>query len=230
MMKCQGVAEKLSEYVDQFLPEGQSEEMSAHFESCRDCHRMLVEMREMRGALLQATPRRVPDGLQMSLLVLASRERSRTLTRITWSSRFQEYRSRVQLFVNNLMRPLAIPFAGGFCSALLLFCMLVPNFSPRYKAGADVPLGLYTGASLKSTVFGFSGDVVTLDVDIDDQGRMIDYTVTSGHHWMDNPALRRNIENTLLFVRFKPATGFGQPMSGRVQISFQPASYIDVKG
>ena len=38
MMKCQSVSEKLSEYVDEFLPEGQSEELSAHFESCRNCH------------------------------------------------------------------------------------------------------------------------------------------------------------------------------------------------
>jgi hypothetical protein len=229
-MKCQSVGIRLSEYLDKRLPEEQSVGITAHLRGCSDCSSRLLELQGVRETLRAIPSRPVPQKLHVSLCVAASKERARNLTRRSWTARFRDYRGGVQLWANNLMRPLAIPFAGGLCSALLLFGILVPNFTPNYRKGADVPLGFYTGASLKNTMqYGFSNEVV-LDVEIDDQGRMVDYTVTEGQRWMDDPAIRRTIENSLLFATFTPATTFGQPMSGRVRISFRPLISFDIKG
>lgn len=231
MPKCQSIVDRLSAYVDDRLPGSQSTDVSHHLRECLRCSRELHELQQLRVTMHSVPARKVPPHLTMNLRILASRERARNTRRGVLAFFAQNYEDKLQLWTRNLMRPLAIPFAGGLCAALLLFCMLVPNFSTRYQAGTDVPTGLYTGATLKSTMmFGFSSDEVVLDVDIDDQGRMVDYTVSSGHHWMDDPSLRRTIENNLLFARFTPATTFGQPMSSRVRISFRPRSWIDVKG
>jgi hypothetical protein len=229
-MKCQSVGIKLSEYVDKRIPEKQSLEITAHLKGCSDCYARLLEMEGLRASLRAIPSRPVPEKVHFALRVVASKELARNATRRSWASRLHDLRAGTQLWVNNLMRPLAIPFAGGLCSALLLFGMLVPNFTPHYRQGADVPLGLYTGASLKNTMqYGFSNEVV-LDIEIDDQGRMVDYTVTEGQRWMDDPAIRRTVENSLLFATFTPAITFGQPMSGHVRISFRPRINFDIKG
>lgn len=229
-MKCQSVGVRLSEYLDEGLSEAQSLDLAAHLRGCRECYSRLLELQRMRASLRAVPSRPVPEKLHVSLRVIASKERTRALARRDWSARLEDLTGGCRLWVNNLMRPLAIPLAGGLCSALLLFGMLVPNFAPAYRQGGDVPLGLYTGASLKNTFqYDFSNEVV-LDVEIDDQGRMVDYTVTQGHRWMQDPTIRRAVENNLLFATFTPATNFGQPMSGHVQISFRPRINFDIKG
>lgn len=229
-MKCQSVGVRLSDYVDRRLPEAQSRDLVAHLRECGDCYSRLLEMQRLRASLRAVPARPVPAELTMQLRVAASRECGRNFRRRNWTSRFAEARSGFQLWANNLMRPFAIPFAGGFCSALLLFGILVPTFAPRYRQGPDIPLAFSTGPSLKNTMqFDFSNEVV-LDVDIDDQGRMVDYSVTQGQRWMEDPAIRRTVENSLLFATFTPATTFGQPMSGRVRISFRPRINFDIKG
>ena len=229
-MKCKSVGTRLSEYLDQRVPEPQCLEITFHLRGCSECSAKLLELQGLRTSLRAIPIRPVPRNLHFALRVTASRERARTVVRLTWTGRWRSFREETRLWVNNLMRPLAIPFAGGLCSALLLFGMLVPSFTPNYRQGADVPLGFYTGASMKNTMqYGFANEVV-LDIEIDDQGRMVDYTVTEGQRWMDDPAIRRTIENSLLFATFTPATTFGQPMSGRVRISFRPRINFDIKG
>ena len=46
---------------------------------------------------------------------------------------------------------------------------------------------------------------------------------------LQSPGIRRNIESSLLFTKFTPATTFGQPMSGKIRLSFRNSS-INVKG
>lgn len=229
-MKCQSVDVKLSEYLDECLPQEHSLELAAHLRACGACYGRLQQMQQMRITLRTVASHQIPEEVKVSLRVVASRVQAKNARRNTWAGWWREYRTAFQLWANNLMRPIAIPLAGGLCAALLLFGILVPNFTTHYPIGADVPTGLYTGASLKNTMsYGFSNEVV-LDVEIDDQGRMVDYTVTSGQRWMEDPAIRRMIENNLLFATFIPATTFGQPMSGKVRISFRPRISFDIKG
>jgi hypothetical protein len=179
---------------------------------------------------LRELSRRVPPAtLSSSLRVLASRERNRVLR----GSR-QALADRAQLFFDNLMRPMALPFAGGIFSAVVLFSMwVIPTYPLRGSSTADVPTTLYTQAAVKQTLVppAASGDVI-VDVTVeplpDGTGRMVDYQILYGNV-ANNEALRRSIETFLIFTVFQPATALGQPVLGKIRLSLQ-SSQIDVKG
>ena len=183
------------------------------------------------SSLLRSLRRRQPPPeLTMKLRVLASREvarRQRTLF-----ERVTEWLDHARVSTDNLMRPLALPFAGGVFSAVALFSMcVVPTYPLRVDNRTDVPTMLYTGAVIKGMLpigVASGGDAV-VDVIIDNQGRMVDYTVVSGAAILANAAMRRRLENTLLFTEFVPATAFGKPTSCRVRLSMA-SSRIDVRG
>ena len=176
--------------------------------------------------VLRSLPARVPPAnLRTSLRVMASRERQRILARqIDW-------RDRVNLFVTNLMRPLALPLAGGVFSTVALFGMCItPMYPLRADDSSDVPTGLITEAAVKMTapIGGSCGEVV-VDVIVDEAGRMVDYKIVSGFNVLTTAQVRRSLENRLIFTEFKPMTQFGQPMSGKLRVYFRN-SEIDVKG
>jgi len=166
-----------------------------------------------------------PPGLRISLRVLASRERQRLLSHhINW-------RDRLNLFATNLMRPLALPFAGGIFSTVALFGMcLTPMYPMRSDDSSDVPTALTTEAAVKYTapIGGSCGEVV-VDVTVDESGRMVDYKIVSGFNVLTSAQVRRSLENRLIFTTFQPVTQFGQPMSGRMRLIFGK-SEVDVKG
>jgi hypothetical protein len=180
---------------------------------------------EMLSRTLRSLPRRLPPAdLTSRLRVVASRERLRTIGLNI------AFRDRFRLFVDNLMRPLALPFAGGIFSTVLLFSMcMMPMYSVHASSSSDVPTGLRTDAELLATApIAASPEDVIVDVTIDPEGRMIDYKIVSGNVSRDE-ALRRSIEGTLLLTRFVPATAFGQPVEGRIRLLLW-TSYVDVKG
>lgn len=131
------------------------------------------------------------------------------------------------------MRPLAIPTAGGFVSSFVLFSMLTPAFViPGLSTISlnDVPTGLYTEASVKGLpLLSVSGEDVIVEVTFDELGRVVDFTIPNSPILVKTPGLRGRIESNLLFTQFTPATTFGQPMAGKIRVSFN-TSRIDVKG
>jgi len=182
--------------------------------------------------VLRSLPVRMPPAtLVTSLRVIASRERQRSLKRRNLSAIFASWRERFDLFAEHMLRPLALPFAGGvFCTVILFSMCVVPTFPVRANSTGDVPTILSTQATLKGVgAFAISGDDLVVDITIDDQGRMIDYRVVGGCKVLDNLALKRRLENSLLFTEFTPATSFGQPVAGRIRVSLR-SSQIDVKG
>ena len=187
------------------------------------------ELSRALGALPRRTP---PADLRTTLRVLASRERERRLTRGTFRAAWAALRDRAYLFVNNLMRPLALPLAGGVFSTVVLFSMwMVPTFPVRGETGPDVPTVLSTEAAVKGTAAIAVGDAadVVVDVTVDGDGRMVDYTVVSGKSALTNEIVRRSLENRLLFTEFKSATQFGRPISGKVRLGLR-ANSVEVKG
>jgi hypothetical protein len=79
--------------------------------------------------VLRHLPARTPpSGLRTSLRVLASKERQRLISRqISW-------RDRLNLSITNMMRPLALPLAGGIFSTVALFSICL---GPMYSVRAD---------------------------------------------------------------------------------------------
>ncbi|HUQ93718.1 MAG TPA: zf-HC2 domain-containing protein [Bryobacteraceae bacterium] len=226
---CGRVDRKLSAYVDGALSHADRREMAVHLRECHRCSTRYEELSNTRGALKRIPPASPPGELTARLRILALRQASirrdalhgRGVAALAWEG--------IKMRTENLMRPLAIPFAGGLVSAMVLLSMLVPSYpvvAARTTAN-DVPTVLYQEPTVKSMApFGFSDDEVLVEVIVDDQGQVVDYSLP---HGKVNRELRREIENTLLFARFTPALSFGQPTTGRIRLSFR-RSRIDVKG
>jgi hypothetical protein len=233
-MKCHGYARRIQDYLDGCLPEQEYREVGFHLELCEECAAEMQQMIRVRSELRRLPAMAPPEDLETRLRVMASKERTRRIARASVSALLKHWQANVRLWMNNLMRPLAIPTVGGLTSAVVLFSMLVrvPAFTRAAENSIDVPTPFYTAAAVKSSMapFGLIREDLFVDVTIDGNGRMVDYTIPQGQPIVSNPALLRDIETHLLFTEFTPAMTFGQPTyGGRVRVYIGRSS-IDVKG
>lgn len=185
----------------------------------------------MVGEALGRLPRRnAPREVTDRLRVLASREASRRRSRSSFPALVAHLRDELRLRVDNLMRPVAVPFAGGLVSAMLLFGALAPALTVQRVVRGDVPTNLSTQASLASSIsFDLIDSDLIVDVAIDEQGRVASYSIPTDQSWAHDTALVRSVENTLLLTRFTPATFFGQPATGKIRITLR-RSQVEVRG
>lgn len=216
-MTCRNVQNSLSAHLDGYLSGEGRQFVLQHLSGCPDCtmqFERLTLVREAVGKLPVAVP---PPHLTSMLSVMASQERKRRLVRM---HPFRHYSDRFRLWLENLMRPLALPLAGGLISAMLLFGMLVPTFTfHRNLSSNDVPVALFTEPAVKAqNSLGLPDDDLVVEVMLDWQGRVIDYTIIQGPSL--NSEQRRAIENKLLFMEFTPATAFGVSTVGKLYLSF----------
>ena len=192
--------------------------MLEHLAGCPDCEVQLGELARVRDAVGKLPAVAPPAHLSSVLRVMASQERSRLLAR---KHPFRHLAGQFHLWAENLMRPVAIPLAGGLVSAMLLFGMLMPTFAFQRNLSNDVQVALFTEPAVKAqNPFALPDEDIVIEVTIDGQGRVIDYAVTQGPSLLKNHELRRAIENKLLFMEFTPATAFGAPRFGRMYLSF----------
>ena len=201
------------------------EEIFAHLNACASCARGFASQ-ELLRAELRAMPRMAPPPeLAMQLRVMASRHLQRE--RRSW---FWRAKDRLALDFQDMMRPLAVPLAGGLASTIFLFAMLVPSLAVHIPFAHDVPIGLTTEATLKSAApISFDTGEAVVDVTVDDQGRMLDYSIVSDRSREDNASFCQSIANYLLFTTFTPPTAFGQPVGGTIRLNFR-SSYVNVRG
>jgi hypothetical protein len=193
---------------------------------------MNFEEHDLRKELARLPVPQAPAGLGTALRVIASREAQRRRERQTWRQRMALVWSRAGFLARTMMKPLAVPAFGGLSTAVMVFSIFVPNLAlPR--PSADVPTMLATEASVKGLGLApgaYTGEAdLVLDLVIDEQGRMLDYEVVSGHATLQNPGVRRLLENNLLFTSFNPGTSFGQPAPSRIRLSLK-TSRIEVRG
>jgi len=209
---------------------GEQANAMAHLESCGVCNARYQAAYHLRQSLLEMKGTPMPDALAGRLQVLASHERERRLMRASFSAFFRHWGERVWLSFDNMMRPRALPFAGGVISAFLVVGMWFPAM-PAKQSAEDVPLSPscsqmrrmrawgYAGPSMLDVrATGGAGDAV-VELTIDERGRVVDYMVTSGEM---TPELGRMI----LFSRFNPATQFGQPTSGKLVFRLSQISVV----
>jgi hypothetical protein len=230
-MNCQFVQQALSAYMDGQLTEPVRRQLSEHLAHCRECLAISEQHARIKVSLGMLPARVPPAGLQLALRSLASRELARRRGGGGISARFGRWANVWQFRLDGLMRPLALPFAGGLVSAILVFALFVPMFAVRGKSVIqDVPTMLFTEATVNAVPdFDMNEDEVLVDLVVDGQGRIVDYSAPNGQDWMRNAPLRRRLENALLFTNFTPSTMFGQPASTRVRLTIR-RSQIDVKG
>ena len=194
--------------------------------------RQILENDHVLTHALRRLPRaNAPSGMTTRLRVLASRERERAANHLTWRTQLKSWTGRAHMAIENVMRPLAVPVAGGVFSAVTLFNLwVVPAYPAFARTGADVPTQLSTEARVKGfSSIGTAGEDVVLDVALDGSGRMVDYKILSTGYMPDADS-RRKLENLLVFqTTFVPATSFGQPTASKIRL-WLSSSRIDVKG
>jgi hypothetical protein len=223
-MSCENVQPLISSLVDRRVAARQREEALAHLDSCRACSAEYESMRVQRAALRSLAAPPVPAMLQGRLRVLASHERARRLVRINWTARTQHWRGLAALRLGNLMRPVALPVAGGLVSALLMFAALIPSVTYAHFSTIEPPSAVFTDPDGQLVGEGefpkleravgpaVSGKVVVL-LTIDDRGHVQNWTVTQG-------VVTPEVQSFILFSQFTPATMFGKPTWGQVRVVF----------
>lgn len=204
-----------------------------HVEKCGTCYGQYRSLLSLRNALRALNSPAMPDGLTERLRVLASHERERFLSRVDFAARFRHWGERLKLSFDNMMRPLALPFAGGLLTALstlVIFACVMQTTAFPNNVRSDVPLPMiandpdgeelyWAGQApqlLPVTEYVKSDATVALLL-IDPQGRVADYQVAHGE-------ATREMKNFFLLSRFTPATSFGQPTWGYKVVLFPRSS------
>jgi Putative zinc-finger len=223
-MSCENVQPLISSLIDRRVAASQREEALAHLDTCRACSAEYESTRIQRTALRSLAEPSVPAMLQGRLRVLASHERARQLARINWMARAQHWRGLAALRLGNLMRPVALPVAGGLVSALLMFAALIPSVTYAHFSTIEPPSPVFTDPDgqlvgegefpklERATGPALSGKVVVL-LTIDDRGHVQNYTVTQG-------VITPEVQNFILFSQFTPAMFFGKPTWGQIRAVF----------
>jgi anti-sigma factor RsiW len=229
-MSCDNVQERISSFVDQEPSVAERENVLAHIGSCRDCSEYLTTQQTARAALRSLSAPPLPVALSSKLRVMASHERQRQLARVSFTARLRHWHDTVQLFMDNLMRPLAFPFAGGLVSSIMIFGLLVPSLTFQH-AFADQ--ALYTYADGEVVVQAPDGTYMSLpesanapriqradmappdtanvvDLVVDQSGRVSDWAISRGE-------LTPDLANIIMFGQFNPATNLGVPIPSRVK-------------
>jgi len=184
----------------------------------------LRQLSALRDGLRSLPEAPVPGRLRTQLQVLASRERARWNSTKTVPLALHAWAVNIKLAADNLMRPLALPFAGGLVSAILLFSLLVPTLGFRPTILNDVPTGFYTAATLVEVApLGIHGDETVVELYVDAKGQATDYSVQQGKV---SPEMQADLTKMMFFSRFTPATWFGQPTNGKVLVSFRRINYV----
>jgi hypothetical protein len=233
-MSCEYVQERVSSFLDGMLPDEDREIVSAHVQACQACKRYVNALDRVRVGVRRMPAPPIPNRLAVQLRVLASHERVRNLARTSFSARLEYWRGRIRLFSDNLMRPMALPIAGGVLSAALLFGLLVPNLSFVHKFTTEPPLSLSRDPDgrvvdwfgdyprLESVDASFASDDNVIELTIDNHGRVADWDVLQGKLTPDGVSI-------IMMSRFTPAMFFYQPAWGK-KLLVIPARNRRVRG
>jgi len=239
-MSCEYVRELISLSLDGQLPAQELEKMSAHLRACRQCSSSLATGQELRSAMRTMARIPAPSKLSAKLRVIASHEHHRRVARATVAGRIGHWLAPVQLLFDNLMRPMALPFAGGVFSALVLFSALMPNLmfhhgladSELYTSpdgevvifssnGAYVPGGLTDVWKTKPPAaenilridrveVAAPDDANVVELSIDANGRVVDWSVMQG-------TLTPDLQSIIMLSQFTPATFLGLPTASKMK-------------
>lgn len=226
MNACNNVRAQFSDYLDGNLTGIAMQSMAQHLKGCRDCADDFGMWRQMQHSLATLGPARPPADLSLRIRVALSQEKARTPKNLLnlWKVRWQ-----------NTVAPLLLQASAGLASAIVLagtMAFLIGAFAaPEPAAARDEPIGmvssphwLYSTLEADAGTVSHKGAPVTVEVFVDQQGRVYDYDIISGP---SDAATRADLETLLLTSVFQPASAYGEPVRGVALLTF---SGISVQG
>lgn len=236
-MSCQ-MHEQIPSLLDGRMMPAEEGNALAHLESCRTCHTDYQSLDSLRRALGSMARPRMPEGLTERLRVIASHEREIRARRASLRAWTGYWLGRLRLQLDNVARPVALPFAGGLLSALVMFAAVsygMPRLAFPTSLSDDVPTVFATDPEgevvdwiadhrhyydsaqevpqLVPATAPVSTDAAVVLLLIDPQGRVADYMTPSGQ-------VTKEMKSMILLSQFTPATIFGQPTWGYKLVLF----------
>jgi anti-sigma factor RsiW len=223
MSVCSSYRAQFSDYLDGSLTGVAMQSVAGHLDACPKCAADFLLWRQSQRALTLLEPVRPPADLALRVRVALSREQARTAKNFfaTWKVRWQ-----------NTVAPFLLQASAGLASAIVLIgtmTLLVGAFAaPEPAAARDEPLGMASGPHFLYSTFeadpgtvSSKGNPVTVEVFVDQQGRVYDYDIVSGP---SDAVTRADLESLLLTSVFLPATTYGQPVKGVALLTFSDVS------
>lgn len=224
-MNCRDAARRLPGYMDGAIPSKDHAIVREHLDSCGQCRDLLESYRRLSVCLAKVEQVAPPADLAMRIRVQAAHSVS------LWDGVRRSW-SRAFLGFQDIFSRLAVPATGGILTALVVFVLIVQNVLigvPMGVVANDLPLNLVQPARLESLApFPVPGVVATeghpdsgvlvLQATLNAQGEVVSYNILSGPK---DAAVKHQIDQVLLFSRFRPEISFGRPTDGgQVLISF----------
>jgi hypothetical protein len=144
----------------------------------------------------------------------------------------QHLGARIRLAFDHMMRPVAVPLAGGLFSSFACFLFLLPSLSFQHNYGLEPPIfrpepsivagftdpdGSVVGVKNVKLEWGsavVTRDEVSLVLLVDPNGSVQGWDLYGAEE------LTPEMKDLILFSRFIPATVSGQPAWGLKQLVF----------
>ncbi|HEV2342024.1 MAG TPA: zf-HC2 domain-containing protein [Candidatus Acidoferrales bacterium] len=231
-MRCREVGRQLAGYLDGAIAVEHHAKVRAHLDECEACRGDMYRYQRLARVLADVKPEEPP----INLAARIQEEASRIKVRLEIANPFW---GRALVFFENILEPLAVPATGGLLTAAFFFIFVAQSLFLGLPVGAvanDSPTNLIQPASVESLSqfpvpsIVSKGDysqtgVLVVQATLNAEGQVAGYTILFGP---STPEVRRQIDQILIFSRFRPELYFGRPMAGgQVMLSF---SEVRVKG
>lgn len=214
-LNCKSVRLNLWDYAARILAPSENAAMDAHLDTCRECDRCLADVSSLRNGFRHLPVQAVPPLVETRLLVIASRERSRQLLRLNPGAWLRDKFASAMMAFDHFLRPFAVPATGGLLTSCLCFSLIAHALWLRpYLVDNDIPIGLFTEMTIDDvSPFSFSGKDVTVQVTVDADGNVANYSMPQGSS--PTPEEFESIGSLLLYSTFTPAMRDGQRVSSK---------------
>jgi hypothetical protein len=237
-MTCAEARRLLPGYLDGALPKSTGSKghahLGAHLGNCAGCRAELENYLQMSAMMSNAELPAAPTDLGLRIRMALSQARATG----GFAGRVLRWKTSAEILLENILEPLALPATGGLVAALLVFLMVYQVLGvgmPLDAAIPDSPTNLLQPARLEMLA-GFQmsrleetahmGEhQLLVEASVNANGEADSYRILAGHV---DAAMQHQLDQVVLFSRFRPEMSFGRPTSGgRVLLSF---SNIRVRG
>jgi hypothetical protein len=242
-MNCSDVRGLLAGYLDGAWPKSREHDrgqVGHHLESCAGCREELQRYRQLSALMARVERPTPPADLAARIRVRLSETRTQSDRSAAQAApgvfaaagaKLRHWSDRAEIMVKNILEPLALPVTGGLAVALTVFAIVGQVLglgAPLHAITNDSPTSLLQPARLESlAAFPMTGiedashgtsHVLLVEATVNAEGEAASYRILSGP---TNQALRRELDQVMLFSRFRPELSFGRPTAGgHVVLSF----------
>jgi Putative zinc-finger len=218
-LDCSSAQKLMSPFIDSMVTSAEAERLDTHVALCQPCRRQLQSYKSMRSFLAMVEKPVLPDDMVLETRVRLSQERNKNF--------IVRFKNRLRY----VLRPLVVPAVFGVSLTMLFFGILLGSFASDSTVLAqdrmdEKPVfGLYSPVrTTDPTMLRFAScdgqdldEPLTIETDVGDEGRVLDYEILSGPQ---NAEVNGWIREMMSLAQFTPATAFGKPVQSKIILSF----------